>query len=131
MTKARILIVDDDPDITEAMKVVLENQGYNVSQAKDGTEGMEKIKDERPDLVIMDVMMNTLSEGFVISRELKNDPRYKHIPILMITAVKERTGIDFEAAAGDDTWLPVEGFLNKPIKPEVLLDKVKTLLHER
>ena len=131
MGHARILIVDDDPDITEAMKIVLEKEGYNVSQAKDGEEGMGKIKEERPDLIVMDVMMNTLSEGFVLSRELKNDLRYKHIPILMVTAVKERTGIDFEGAAGDDTWLPVEGFLNKPIKPEVLLNKVKTLLHEQ
>jgi CheY-like chemotaxis protein len=109
----------------------LENDGYNVSQAKDGDEGMRKVKEEKPDLVIMDVMMNTLSEGIVLSRELKNNPGYGHIPILMVTAVMERTGLDFETAAGDETWLPVDGFLNKPVKPEVLLEKVKTLLREK
>ncbi len=131
MEKARILIVDDDPDITEAMKIVLENEGYSVTIAGDGEEGMNRIKTDRPELIILDVMMNTMTEGFVISRKLKKDPKYKHIPILMITATKEKTGISFEAAAGDETWLPVEGFLDKPIKPEVLLDKVKTLLHEQ
>lgn len=130
MGQAKILIVDDDPDITEAMKVVLENQGYTVDSAKDGSEGMERIKTAKPDLIILDVMMNTLSEGFLVSRELKNDPRYKHIPILMVTSIKQKTGIDFETAAGDPTWLPVDGYLNKPVEPESLLDKVKTLLRQ-
>jgi two-component system alkaline phosphatase synthesis response regulator PhoP len=129
MGQIKILIVDDDPDITEAMKVVLENQGYNVDNAKDSSEGLEMIKASRPDLIILDVMMNTLSEGFILSRELKKDPKYKHIPILMVTSVKQKTGIDFETAAGDETWLPVEGYLNKPVKPEVLLEKVKSLLN--
>jgi len=130
MGQAKILIVDDDPDITEAMKVVLENQGYTVDSAKDGSEGMERIKTAKPDLIILDVMMNTLSEGFLVSRELKNDPRYKHIPILMVTSIKQKLGIDFETAAGDPTWLPVDGYLNKPVEPESLLDKVKTLLRQ-
>jgi CheY-like chemotaxis protein len=131
MGQERILIIDDDPDITEAMKVILENQGYATDSAKDGSKGMERIKATKPDLIILDVMMNTISEGFLLSRELKKDPEYKHIPILMVTSVKEKTGIDFETAAGDETWLPVEGYLNKPVKPEVLLDKVRTLLHEQ
>src|SRR4030042_5437405 len=123
MGQGRILIIDDDPDITEAMKVVLENQGYATDNAKDGSEGMERIKATKPDLIILDVMMNTTSEGFLLSRELKKDPEYKNIPILMVTSVKEKTGIDFETAAGDETWLPVEGFLNKPEKRDVFLDK--------
>jgi CheY-like chemotaxis protein len=120
--------VDDDADITEAMKSVLENQGYAVDNDEDGSKGLERIKSARPDLIILDVMMNVIDEGFVLSRELKKDPKYKNIPILMVTSVKEKTGIDFETAAGDESWLPVEGFLNKPVKPEVLLDRVKTLL---
>ena len=128
MEQQKILIVDDDPDITEVMKIVLENQGYIVQGALDGTEGMEKIKASSPDLIILDVMMNTSREGFILSRELKKDPDYKDIPILMVTSVKEKTGIDFKPAAGDESWLPVEDYLDKPVKPEVLLEKVKTLL---
>ena len=127
MEQTKILIVDDDPDITEAMKIVLENQDYSVDSAKDGTEGMEQIKANKPDLIILDVMMNTTREGFILSRELKKNPEYKDIPILMVTSVKEKTGIDFKPAAGDESWLPVEEYLDKPVKPEVLLDKVKSL----
>ena len=131
MEKAIVLIVDDDPDITEAMKIVLETDGYSVVNAKDSSKGMELIKAAKPDLIILDVMMDTQDEGFLLSRELKKQPKYKHIPILMVTSVKEKTGIDFETAAGDEAWLPVEGYLNKPVKPEVLLAKVRTLLHEQ
>ena len=128
MEQQKILIVDDDPDITEAMKIVLENQGYVVESALDGTEGIQKIKAASPDLIILDVMMNTSQEGFVLSRELKQNPDYKDIPILMVTSVKEKTGIDFKPAAGDESWLPVEDYLDKPVKPEILLEKVKKLL---
>jgi CheY-like chemotaxis protein len=130
MEKSRILIIDDDPDITEAMTVILENKGYEVASAGDGSEGMERLKKSRPDLIILDVMMRTSQEGFELSRELKRSAKYKDIPILMLTAVKEKTGIDFKPDAGDESWLPVEGFLDKPVKPNVLLDKVKALLHD-
>ena len=128
MEKGRILIIDDDPDITEAMTVILENKGYEISSAADGSEGMERLKEDRPDLIILDVMMRTRQEGFELSRELKHNPDYKDIPILMLTAVREKTGIDFKPDAGDESWLPVEGFLDKPVKPDVLLAKVKALL---
>jgi len=130
MAQQKILIIDDDPDITEAMRVVLENKGYQVDSAKDATEGMDRIKQSRPDLIILDVMMNTFQEGFTFSRELKHNPDYKDIPILMLTAVKAKTGLDFKPAAGDETWLPVEEFLDKPVKPDVLLEKVAALLQK-
>ena len=130
MEQSKILIIDDDPDITEAMKMVLENQGYSVDNAVDGSEGLEKIQAYKPNLIILDVMMNTMREGFLLSREIKNDPQYSTIPLLMITSVKEVTGIDFKEAAGDEDWLPVEEFLDKPVKPDVLVDKVKALLQK-
>jgi CheY-like chemotaxis protein len=130
MEQAKILIIDDDPDITEAMKIVLENHGYTVDSAGDSSEGMEKIQADKPSLIILDVMMNTMREGFLLSRKLNNNPQYSDIPVLMITAVKEVTGIDFKEAAGDEDWLPVEDFLDKPVKPQMLLDKVKELLQK-
>lgn len=131
MGQGRILIIDDDPDITEAMTVVLENKGYEVRSAADGSEGMDRIKESRPDLIILDVMMRTRQEGFEFARELKGAGEYKDIPILMLTAVKDKTGLDFKASAGDQAWLPVEEFLDKPVKPNVLLEKVQTLLAKR
>ena len=130
MAQGKILIIDDDPDITEAMTVVLENRGYRVRSAQDGSEGMEQVKKSKPDLIILDVMMRTSQEGFELSRELKNDAKYRDIPILMLTGVKEKTGLDFKSEAGDQSWLPVEEFLDKPVKPDVLLEKVEDLLQK-
>lgn len=131
MAQERILIVDDDPDITEAMKLVLENEGYNVDWAKDSDSAMGRIRANKPELIILDVMMNTPQEGFILSRELKKNNEYQTIPILMLTAVKEKTGIDFKSAAGDEEWLPVEDYLDKPVKPDILIEKVGALLENK
>ncbi|HPD47721.1 MAG TPA: response regulator [Anaerohalosphaeraceae bacterium] len=128
MSTKKILIVDDDPDITEAMTVVLESKGYEVASAANSTAAMKQVEASRPDLIILDVMMDTQSEGFVFSRQIKNDNKTKDIPILMITGVKDKVGIDFKDAAGDESWLPVEEYLDKPVKPDVLLAKVASLL---
>ena len=128
MEEAKILIVDDDPDITEAMKVVLEHKQYNVSSAGGIEQAMESLKESLPDLIILDVMMSTPHDGFVLARQLKQDDNYKNIPILMLTSVKDKMGIDFESAAGDEDWLPVNEYLTKPVKPDVLLNKVEELL---
>ena len=130
MGQGRILIIDDDPDITEAMSVVLTHRGYEIDSAADSSEGMERLTAHRPDLIILDVMMRTSQEGFELSRKLKSDAEYKEIPILMLTAVKDKTGLDFKSAAGEESWLPVEAFLDKPVKPDVLLEKVASLIQE-
>ena len=131
MEDANILIVDDDLDLTKALQTILESQQYTVVTAVDGKEGMEKIKTDEPDLVILDVMMSTWQDGFEMSRELKKDPKFKDIPILMLTALKDRTGIDFKSTAGDPTWLPVDEFLDKPVEPKTLLAEVEKLLSKK
>jgi CheY-like chemotaxis protein len=128
MRQGKILIIDDDPDITEAMRTILENRGHEVRNAFDSAEGMERLREARPDVIILDVMMRTSQEGFELSRELKHNAQYKDIPILMLTAVKQKTGLDFKPAAGDNAWLPVDEFLDKPVKPDMLLAKVEDLL---
>lgn len=128
MSEGNILIVDDDPDITEAMKLVLEDAGYTIQAGRDSDAAMRLIRESKPDLIILDVIMNTPQEGFSLSRQLKKNPEYKGIRILMLTSVKEKTGIDFKSAAGDEEWLPVDAFLDKPVRPDVLLEQVKALL---
>jgi CheY-like chemotaxis protein len=129
MNNAKILIVDDDVDFASAIRAILESENYAVVTASGTAEGMEKIRTEKPDLAILDVMMTTWQDGFEMSRELKNNPEFKKIPILMLTGAKGKTGIDFKSAVGDPDWLPVEGFLDKPVEPEQLLSKVRELLH--
>ena len=131
MEKAKIMIVDDDADYIYVVKTLLENEQYVVVTAGDKTEGMEKIRAEKPDLAILDVMMNAWQDGFEMSRQLKKDPQFKNMPVLMLTAVENRTGIGFKSTAGDPTWLPVDVFLDKPVEPEVLLSEVKKLLSNK
>lgn len=128
MENAKILIVDDDPDLTKALKATLESKNYIVITASNGSEGMDKINTDKPDLLILDVMMATAEDGFEMARELKKDPQFKKMPILMLTAIKGRTGIDFKSSAGDRDWLPVDSFLDKPVEPQVLLAEIKRLL---
>ena len=128
MEKAKIMIVDDDADFICVVKTILESEQYIVVTAGDKTEGMEKIMVEKPDLAILDVMMEVWNDGFEMSRQLKRDTRFKNMPVLMLTAVEKKTGIDFKSAAGDPLWLPVDAFLNKPVEPDVLLSEVKILL---
>lgn len=131
MEKAKVLIIDDDPDITEAMKVVLEHKDYDVDSAGGIDQAMQSLRESRPDVIILDVMMDTPHDGFVLSRQLKQDENYKNIPILMLTSVKDKMGIDFESVAGDESWLPVDEYLPKPVKPDVLLKKVEELLKKQ
>lgn len=130
MGSAKILIVDDDVDLTKVMQTILESQDYTVLAAADREEGMEKIRTDKPDLAILDVMMSTWEDGFEMARELKKDPELKNMPILILTSVKDRTGIDFKSTAGDPTWCPVDGFLDKPVESDQLLEEVKKLLPE-
>jgi len=131
MANAKIMIVDDDPDYTNVVKTILEREQYTVITAGNKTEGMEKIRAEKPDLAILDVMMNAWQDGFEMSRQLKKDPQLKDMPVLMLTAVENRTGIGFKSTAGDPTWLPVDVFLDKPVEPDVLVSEVKKLLSNK
>ncbi|MHC4385523.1 MAG: response regulator [Planctomycetota bacterium] len=128
MAKATILVVDDDEDICLAVKSLLESRDYIVETASTKEEGLEKLTSVKPDLAILDVMMATWQDGFELSRQLKKDPILKSIPILMLTGVENKTGFEFKSSAGDEEWLPVEGFLDKPVEPEVLFAEVERLL---
>ncbi len=131
MEQAKIVIVDDDQDIRDSLQAILEGRQYTVLTAANKTEGMEKIRAEKPDLAMLDVMMETWQDGFEMARELKKGPNFKDMPILMLTGVKDKTGIDFKSSAGDPTWLPVDGYLEKPVEPNVLLAEVEKLLTKK
>lgn len=128
MASSSILIIDDDQDLTSALQTVLESSRYSVRVAADPNEGMEKLNAEKPDLIILDVMMRTWQDGFDMARDLKKDDQFKAIPILMLTGVEDKTGLDFKSEAGNEEWLPVETFLDKPVDPATLLAEVKKLL---
>jgi CheY-like chemotaxis protein len=128
MGKAKILIIDDDQDIRDSVQVMLESHDYTVTTAANKDKGLAQIKEERPDLIVLDVMMDGFSDGFELAREIKAEPELKDTIILMMTAVTEKTGIEFKSSAGDPTWLPVDGYVDKPVEPDVLLAEIGRLL---
>lgn len=123
----KILLIDDDVDVVEAMKIVLQSKGYQVLVAYDGGSGYKKAEDEMPDLIILDVVMKTKDEGFQTSYRLKHNPSLASVPILMLTSVGKETGFIFHPET-DEEYLPVDDFVEKPIKPKELLNKVEKLL---
>lgn len=130
---AKILIVEDDPDMVAALRMPLEAEGYEVHIASSGEEGLQKVKEIVPDLIILDVMMETTTAGFQVSLQLRSpDPKseyaaYRHIPILMLTAIHTTTSLRF---GPDEAYLPVDDFVDKPIEPDVLLKKVRALIEQ-
>lgn len=130
----KILIVDDDKNIVAAMKVVLESKDYEVATAYNKEDGLKQVENSKPDLIILDVMMDHVTDGFQVSRKLKADPQTAHIPILMLTAIHRE--MDSELSPGflryspetDEGYLPVDQFANKPIGPTDLLKRVAELL---
>jgi len=128
--RKNILLVDDDADFLTATKLVLEESGYYVETALSAKECLNKLKEKKPDLIILDVMMETDHSGFDLCRELKRDSDTKEIPILMLTAVDQKYPLNFASAAGDESWLPVEDFIDKPVEAGVLIERVKKLLRD-
>jgi CheY-like chemotaxis protein len=127
---SKILIVDDDADIVEAMRLVLEKRGHRVSIAGDGNEGLGKARAEKPDVIILDVMMPGL-DGFEVARELKGDSQTRSISILVLTAIKDKMGFDFKKESADPNWLPVDDYCDKPLDYELLLEKVDQLVRHK
>jgi len=122
MTHEKILIVDDDPDIVLAYRLVLESAGYTVEEAADGEEGLARMRASRPDLVLMDVMMANPLDGYYTTQQISDDPQLREIPILMISSI---TTSQYAAAFPTDQYLDIREFISKPVEPEVLLRKIK------
>ncbi len=120
----RILVVDDDRDVFESMKIVLESEGYCVEWATNGKEALDKARSRKPDLMILDVMMSTDDEGFQLSYTMKQDADLSAIPIIMVTSIGSKTGFSFNKNRDED-FLPVNEFLEKPVEPKILIDKVR------
>ena len=133
MEKPKILIIDDDPDLVEIIRITLEANGYQVFSAGNGTDGLKKIKEVHPELIILDVMMDSITEGFQVSQQLRSpDPdseyrAYSKIPILMVTGISQKMHMNFSPDQDGD-YLPVDEFIEKPIRLEALLEKVRKLV---
>ena len=123
MAKKTVIVIDDDPDVLEATKVILESAGFAVVTALTGQEGLSRVREGGIDCVILDVMMAKDTEGFHVARELKADGKTARIPIIMLTSISKKTGFEFSPATDKD-FMPVELFLEKPVDPKRLVQAV-------
>jgi DNA-binding response OmpR family regulator len=117
-------MIDDDPEFIDAITNILDAKGYDVVSANDGKDGVAKAKQEKPDIILLDVMMTTKSEGFDVARELSKDANLKGTPVIMLTGVRKEMNLPF-GFEPDADWLPVKAFLEKPVKPETLLKTIE------
>jgi CheY-like chemotaxis protein len=132
MDKKTVLLVDDDADLIEINTLTLERAGFKVISAMNSKEGFAQATQNQIDAAVLDVMMDTPTDGFILARQLRQDPRTKRIPILMLTSVNtanEEIGsfIRITEANRDPDWLPVDRFVDKPVKPENLISMIRTL----
>ena len=126
--QGKILVIDDDPDILDALTMILEAEGYEVVTARDGIEGLANLRAEKPDLIILDLLMPKM-DGFAVCKELQ-DPRwskYRDIPILILTSVREEASRRrYELETG--LQLDVDDYVEKPISPDIMLERVEKLI---
>lgn len=122
-----VLIVDDDPDFVESNRDLLEAYGYRVLAAHDGAAGLELARKEKPDIMILDVMMATQTEGFEVARKIPQTPELQGLPVLLVTGVTKDLHLPF-GFEPDATWLPVQRVLEKPIAPARLLAEIEKVL---
>ena len=122
---AKILIVDDDPDVVDATEMFLKKEGHEVATAFSRSEGMQKVQEFAPELLILDCMMEKVDDGMVMARELRSQGF--SAPILMLSSIGKVLGQGFDK---DDEILPVNEFIEKPVDPRVLMEKVSAALSE-
>ena len=127
-SKTKILLVDDDEDFVEATKLVLESKPYEVIVAYDGDEGLAKARKEKPDLIILDVIM-PVKDGFSAAEQLKKDSELKNIPVIMLTSFAIKRG-ETSLSISQGLTLDTEDYVDKPVSPQELLKRVERLLKQ-
>ncbi len=130
LVRKKILLVDDDGDFIAVNRTILEKNGYEVVAAYNVGECREKVRSINPDLIVLDVMMESDNDGFDLADELHRSEETVHIPIVMVTAVNKKLKYPWQYEETHDTILPVDVFIEKPVEPERLLMEIKKRLEE-
>ena len=123
---AKVLVVDDDPDFVKVTSKILKKEGYDVVSAANGAKALKAMRQDPPDLVLLDIMMSYILDGLDVSREMSEDPTLKDVPVIMVTSL---TAVQGSSMFPTDEQIPVDEWLSKPIAPETLLDRVAAVLN--
>jgi len=122
---AKILVVDDDPDFVEITRIILENSGYDVVSASDSEEAIEKMRNDKPDLVLLDIMMSQPLDGVEVSKKMLEDDNLKKVPIIVVSSITDSPHL---AEFPSNEYLPLDDWITKPAQPEDLLAKINKYL---
>jgi DNA-binding response OmpR family regulator len=131
MEKAKILVIDDDPDFVDAITPILQSAQFGVISAPNPAEGKKKILGEKPDLILLDIMMDSLFDGFSLCHNIKTAKEFndvKDTPIIFVSAVKEMTGSRFQFKGEEQGLIGPDDYIDKPVKPEDLIARIEKLL---
>ena len=126
--KKQLLIVDDDPDFAGAISEILESAGYDTEITHNPKTGWSALKGRRFDLLLLDIMMGRGAEGVMMARKIRNDPELRDMPVLIITGMREQIAFLFPGQAIHPRFVPVDELVEKPIEPDLLLDRVQALI---
>ncbi len=126
--KRKLLIIDDDPDYVSGIKAILEGAGYVVDAAYGPKEGFAALLNNHYDLLLLDIMMGRGAEGVMLARKMRKEPRLKEMPVLIITGIREQIAFLFPGEPMHPHFFPVDELVEKPVEPQVLLEKVSALL---
>jgi CheY-like chemotaxis protein len=127
--KTKILLVDDDEDLIRSFQIIFESKGFDVVTAKNGQEGFVKLKADQPDLLVLDIMMNSNLEGYNLLNTIKKEPEYKKFPIIMLTGMRDQLGVNLYSAVEDESMFPNVRYLDKPIDPLTLAEIIRDMLN--
>ncbi len=130
MTQTRLLIIDDDPDYVDGIKSILEKADYEVDVAYNPKDGFEALETGKYDLLLLDIMMGRGAEGVMVARKINKDPVLREMPVLIITGVREQIAFLFPGQPVHPRILPTDELLEKPVDPDLLIEKVEALLKE-
>jgi CheY-like chemotaxis protein len=122
---AKVLVVDDDPDFVKVTSKILEKEGHEVVSAANGAKALKAMRQETPDLVLLDIMMSYILDGLDVSREMAEDPALKDVPVIMVTSL---TAVQGSAMFPSDEQIAVEEWLSKPVEPKDLVDRINAAL---
>ena len=130
MMRKKILLIDDDEDLLRSFQVILEAHGYEIFTLNDCSHGLTVLKNYKPDLLVLDVMMNTDLEGFELLQVIKKQAAYRQLPVILLTGIRDQIGVNLFSAVEDESLFPKVRYQDKPVTMQYLTEMIRDMLND-